>query len=273
MKSILKTCIMLLSVLFFATSFAATNPNAAFNPTPPTTGPGAITTQQAKFTPAQSKQVEQIVHEYLLSNPQILIQMSEALQKQQMTKMERKAKSAISKHAHQIFDDPNSPIAGNPKGTVTLVEFFDYQCAHCKAMGSIIKNLIAKNKNLRVVFKEFPIFGPNSTYASEAALASTKQGKYLAFHNALLKAKQQLSKSEVMSIAKTVTLNVTTLQKDMANKTFSTQIKANQKLAQDLGLIGTPAFVVSNQDGTQTFFYPGATDEATLQNLINKAKS
>src|SRR5262249_24609588 len=142
------------------------------------------------FNANQVQQIQQVVHDYLIKNPQVLVEASEVLQKQAMMKVEQNAKTAINQSASKVFADPASPVGGNPKGTVTIVEFFDYQCPHCKEMEAIIEKLVGKDKNLRVVYKELPIFGTNSRFASNAALASQEQGadKYVKLHDALMAA-------------------------------------------------------------------------------------
>ncbi len=224
------------------------------------------------FTSIQKKAIENIIHDYLVSNPQVLVEASQKLQQQEQSAMMQKAEKAISANGSALFDQKD-PIAGNPKGTVNVVEFFDYQCIHCKSMNVVVDNLIKQNKDLRVVFKEFPIFGANSQYAATAALASEKQGKYFEFHTALMKAQGQLSKDEVLKIAKTVGLNVEQLEKDMKDPQYEQQIKANYKLAQTLGLMGTPAFIIAQNpypaDG-KSVFIPGETSQESIQKAIEQ---
>ncbi len=222
------------------------------------------------FSSQQVQQLQQVVHDYLVSNPQVLVEASEALRDQMQQGQEKAAMGAIKNHTKQLFNDVHSPVAGNPQGGVTLVEFFDYQCGHCKEMTEIVDQLIKANKNLRVVFKEMPIFGGASEFASEAALASQKQGKYFAFHNALMKAGNPLSKEKILEIAKSVGLNTDQLNKDLAASEISNQIENTMQLAQDLKLMGTPAFVLANRSGTQFAFIPGATSQKALQTQIDK---
>ncbi len=231
--------------------------------------------QQGNLTPAQVNQVEKIIHSYIVKNPQILVEASEALQKQQMAKIEDKAKSAISKNAKEIFSGAGSPVLGNMQGKVSLVEFFDYQCGHCKRMAPVVENLMKQDKNLRIVFKELPIFGGNSRFAAEAALASLKQGKekYLAFHNALMKAANPLTPVKIEEIGKKVGLDWAKVTKGMKSPEVQNQLEENFKLATELGIQGTPSFVIGNRSGSNSTFVPGAAPEATLQGLIQKAGS
>ena len=167
-----------------------------------------------EFNPAQKTEIGNIIHKYLLDNPQVLIEVSQALQQQERQAQLDQAQKAISENAKQL-SNTHSPVAGNEKGNVTLVEFFDYQCGHCKTMGPVISNLINSDPQLRVVFKEFPIFGATSEFAAKAALAAKNQEKYLPFHEALLQEKAALSNEKVLEIAKNVGLDVERLQKDL----------------------------------------------------------
>lgn len=234
---------------------------------------------QEKFSTDQVKQVKEIVHDYLVTNPDVLVEASQALQKRQMDKAEKSAKSAVVKNAKELFNNPNSPILGNPKGTVSIVEFMDYQCVHCQEMVPIIKSLLNKNNYLRVVVKELPIFGETSVLASTAALAAQKQGddKFAAFHEALFKSlaksNQKISESMIIDIAKQVGLNIDKLKTDMNDKSIKQELQNNFKLAEALGLAGTPAFVISNKQGNQNAFVPGTVTQSAMQKLIDSVKS
>lgn len=220
------------------------------------------------FSPNQVKDIEKIVHDYLIKNPQVLIEASKSLQSQQQQKMEDAALKGIRKNKEQLFSDKASPIAGNTNGGVTLVEFFDYQCGHCKTMAAIVKSLLNEDKNLKVVYKELPIFGENSKFAAMAALASAKQGKYDAFHNALFEVDGGLTPAKVLEIAKQVGIDVKKLRRDMKSKTIKTQIRNNFRLAQAIKIIGTPTFVIGNKQLTKFKFIPGATSREDLQQQI-----
>ena len=114
-----------------------------------------------QMAPEQQKEIEKIVHDYLVNNPEVLVEVSQALQQKQQQNIQQQAKTGILENADQLFSGTLA-VAGNPKGNVTLVEFFDYQCIHCKKMAPTIGELIKKDNNLRVIYKEFPIFGKSS---------------------------------------------------------------------------------------------------------------
>ena len=230
----------------------------------------------AVFSDQQKQEIEHIVHDYLLKNPSILVDMSNELQKQQAMAQQSVAKKVINDNAGQVINGTLS-IAGNPKGDVTLVEFFDYQCIHCKKIKPTVAQLIQKNPNLRVVFKEFPIFGKTSEIASRAALAAAMQGKYLALQDALLKLDKKLDEQTVLDTAKSVGIDIAKLKTDMNSKAVSDTLTDNEQLAEKMHLMGTPAFIVIQTPGGQwktngvINFVPGAASEATLQDLIKQA--
>lgn len=222
------------------------------------------------------KSFEQKIHDYIVSHPEVLVEASQELQKKQQRDLQEQAKAAIGENATTLFNGTLA-VAGNPKGKVTLVEFFDNQCIHCKHMVPVINQLVEKNKDLRVIYKEFPIFGQGSELASKAALAAAMQGKYQSMHDALLKVEGRLDDKMIMKTAKSVGLNMDKLKKDMDSKTVTDILEENRKLAEKLHLMGTPAFIVgATPNGTydakiQPAFVPGAASEQDLQAFITKA--
>lgn len=224
----------------------------------------------------QQQDVKKVVHDYLVSNPEVLVEASQALQQKQQQTAQQQAKSAIFDNAKQLFSGQLA-VAGNPKGQVTLVEFFDYQCIHCKKMAPTLDALIKKDHNLRVVYKEFPIFGKSSEVASQAALAAGMQGKYLDMHHALLNIDKRLDDKIIMDTAKSVGLDLSKLKKDMDSPEVAKQLEANRQLAEKMHLMGTPAFVVASTPAGQfnpksdPSFIPGAATQEALQDLIKKS--
>jgi protein-disulfide isomerase len=170
----------------------------------------------------------------------------------------------------------NDAVAGNPKGNITVVEFFDYQCSHCMSMAPVIASIIKANPDVRVVFKDLPIRGPLSKFAARAALAAQKQDKYYQVSHALLTTNQPLSEETVIKIAKSTGLDINKLKKDMKSASISNTLNANEKLAQELKLTGTPAFYIGKTDAknkNDVSFVLGEMSEDELQNAINKAKA
>ena len=260
----LKTLVLFISAM----SFAAMTASAA---TPTLSAAAKPAIAASTCTPAQQQEIGTIVHQYLTTHPEVLMEMAQELQGKQMAAMQEKAKSVISKVAVSLLNDPASPVVGNPKATMSVVEFYDYQCPHCKAMEPEITSLLTHNKDLKVIYKELPIFGVDSEFAAKAALAAGKQGKFAAMNAALLKATGPLPSDAVLKIATSVGLDVKKLQADLQDPAYAKEIAANQALASQIGMAGTPAFVVLNNKGGSQYI-PGQTNEAGLQKAIDALK-
>lgn len=224
------------------------------------------------FTPEQIKQLDTIIHDYIVKNPAVLVEASQTLQMQQQQKLQTEAMSSIKQNKAALFDNAQSPSIGSKEAPVTLVEFFDYQCGHCRAMAPTIEKLISEDKNIHVVFKELPIFGGVSDMAAKAALAAAKQpgNKYYTFHNMLLTSTASLTKESIMDIAKKAGLNVDTLNKDMNSPDIQKQLHDNVELAQALKIMGTPTFVISNKEQTKFEYIPGAVSAEELKAEMKK---
>jgi len=215
------------------------------------------------FSPEQRENIEKIIHEYLVKNPAVLREVIEALQAQEAQERQGAVKN-ISALKPQIFSDPTSPVSGNPSGDVSVVVFFDYACGYCKKSVPELDALVAKDPNLKIVYKEFPILGPRSRVAATAALAANRQGKYKAFHNALFRAG---SLSDIKGVADQSGVNYDQLQKDMADPKFKMVIDQTYALATALHIDGTPAYIVGDQ------LIPGAVELDTLKNLIDAERA
>ena len=224
--------------------------------------------------------IEKIVHDYLLDNPQILVEVSKKLQQkqqQEMKEIEKRAHQAIPKHAKAIFNSQLSPSEGDHQANITVVEFFDYQCSHCKNMTEVLSNIKNNNADVRIVYKEFPIFGNDSMDASRAALAAAKQQKYKAMHEALMSTPGPLTEKKIMKAAANAGLNVEQLKSDMDSPEVRKELEQNLELSQKLGLLGTPAFVIGSthkgdQENSVVFFIPGSLNEEMIQTYIEKVR-
>jgi protein-disulfide isomerase len=166
----------------------------------------------------------------------------------------------------EIFADAAAPVDGNVAGDATLVEFFDYNCHYCKNAAPIVAQLKQADPGVRIVYKEFPILGTGSSFAAHAALASQKQGKYVAFHDALYASRGAITETSTMEIAKSVGLDVVRLKNDMTDPAIDAAIKKNLALAEALRVTGTPTFV-SRKDIT-----PGLVDLDTLKQMMAEAR-
>lgn len=153
---------------------------------------------------------------------------------------------AVAAKGAALVHDPASPVLGNPRGDVAVIEFFDYACPYCKAVEPRLEALLSSDKGVKLVLKEFPILTPESLIAAKASLASMKQGKYAQFHRALMAYKGQWQSSAIFDTAKSVGLNLDRLRKDMAAPAITDEIIANFNLARSLRIFQTPGFIVDN---------------------------
>ena len=202
---------------------------------------------ERRFSADQEKEIGEIVRRTLLSKPEILQEAFAVLEQREREKQEKRKLSAISDNADLLFRSSLSPVAGNPKGDVTIVEFFDYNCPYCRKAFKDLEILMKEDKNLRIVFKEYPIFGGASPIAARAALAAEKQGKYFAFHKALLEEGGRLTEKTVFARARRVGLDIDRLKKDMKSADVDREIAETKRLADRLGVRGTPAFFVGDK--------------------------
>lgn len=175
-----------------------------------------------------------------------------------------------------LLNHAGNPVAGNPNGAVSVVEFFDYQCSHCANMAPTIANIIKANPDVRIVFKDYPIRGPMSDFAAHAAIAANKQGKYPELNHAMLTTGLSLTEDNIYDLAKAAGINVTQLKKDMNSSATKSQLKSNQSLASELNINGTPAFFIGKSNAKKISdlnFVLGEMSQSELQDAINKAKS
>ncbi|MEO0617767.1 MAG: DsbA family protein [Pseudomonadota bacterium] len=203
--------------------------------------------------------IGKIVRDYILANPEILLEAQQALEVKMRAEQEANAKVAIQANAAKIFRASGDPIFGNPDGDVTVVEFFDYNCGFCRRAIPHLTDLVASDKNVKVVFKEFPIFGEESEQAALAALAAREQGKYWEMHVALLERPGRANRQKALDIAASLKLDVDKLKVDMAKPELRKVITDVQALATDLGIQGTPHFLVGPQP------IPGAPEDLLQQ--------
>lgn len=240
--------IALVAVLFAAAGFS-TGAWAA-NPAPP----------------LDRAQVERIVHDYLREHPEVIFEAVDAYKKKQDDAEHAEIQRTIAAQHAEIVNDPGSPVGGNAKGDVTLVEFFDYQCGVCKSIHGMVANLVKSDGHIRRVYKDWPILGPESLFAARAALASRHQGKYLAFHDALMEAKVPLSNRTIFAIAANVGIDVARLKRDMNDPAITKALERNFALADALHINGTPSFLIGN------VLLQGARDIDSMRALVAQAR-
>lgn len=228
--------------------------------------PGIQLASAAVAADMTQAEFEQRVRNYLLEHPEVVGEAIRRLQAKQDAQDAADAKVAFRAHTGEVYDDPDSPVGGNPNGDVTVVEFFDYNCPYCKMMAPLITQTEAADSQLRVIYKEFPILGPGSVFAAKAALAAVKQDKYEAFHRALYRVRGHVDEAKVLEVAGTVGLDVERLKTAMQGKAIEDELARNGELGQALHITGTPGFVVGDEVTT------GAMDMAAFQSLISDAR-
>lgn len=227
---------------------------------------GAAQAADARFNAKDREAIEQIVREYLIENPEVLMEALRVLEKRDQEATLAETRAAIEKRHKDIYNDPGDFVAGNPEGDVTIVEFFDYQCGYCKRSFEPLMDFVKADGNVRLILKEFPILGPASLEASKAAVAAKKQGLYFEMHQALYEHKGQLDSDAILEVAKSVGLDVARLRKDMEDPAIVEMVSRHYDLAEALGVDGTPAFIVGGE------LYPGAADEARLTEMVKAAR-
>ena len=199
------------------------------------------------FNDTQKKEIGEIVRQYLMENPEVLLDVSKALEVKQQEQESAQRSEVLKSSADQIFRSPADYVAGNPKGDVTMVEFFDYNCGWCKKGFPEVMTLLDNDKNLRFVLKELPIFGGDSDYAAMAAIAAKKQDKYWELHKAMFEHEGKITKEAVDEIAAKHGIDVAKLKADMKDPSVAKELAENHALAQALNINGTPGFVIDDK--------------------------
>jgi protein-disulfide isomerase len=225
---------------------------------------GPLPAQSDQIDPAQ---IEALVLETIRKNPEIIREAITMLQQQEAEEQRLAAEAALTDQRDLLVADPNAPVIGNPEGDVTIVEFFDYNCSYCRRVFADVVTLMEQDKNIRIVMREWPILGEESTFAARAALASREQGKYEEFHIALMENRGRATEAAVMSIAENLGINTDQLKIDMQSPEVSAHIQQSHKLTRALGLNGTPAFVFGDQ------LVPGLIELDQMIELVEAARS
>jgi protein-disulfide isomerase len=216
--------------------------------------------EKASFDDAQKQAIQGIIKEYLLTQPEIIREAIEELNKRQAAQADEERKKALS----SLYKE-DTPFSSG-KGKVTLVEFFDYNCGYCRKAFENIIGITEEEKDLRVVFVEFPILSEGSRIASEAAIASAKQNKYFEYHTAMMRHNGPVDGDVAFKIAGEIGLDVEKLKADMKAPEVAELIEKNLQLGTAMGVQGTPAMFI----GDETI--PGAPDDlqAILKTAVNE---
>ena len=230
----------------------------------------AAPAQAQSFSATQRTEIERIVKDYLLSHPELLQDVMNELDKRQQMAEAEKHRASIKEHGATLFTSPRQVTLGDPKGDVTVVEFFDYNCSYCKRAMSDMLDLIKDDGKLTFVLKEFPVLGEGSIEAAQVAAAVRMQDKdgkkYLEFHQKLLGGRGQADKARALAVAKEVGLDMARIEKDMTGEEPKATLEENMRIAEALGLNGTPSYVVGSD------VLVGAVGLNTLKEKVNGAR-
>jgi protein-disulfide isomerase len=229
-----------------------------------------IPAMAAGFDAAQRGEIEKIIREYLIANPQVLQDVMMELEKRQSAMDSQRQQAAVRENSKELFSSSRHVVVGNPQGNVTMVEFFDYNCGYCKRAMDDMMVLLKNDRNLKVILKEFPVLGPGSLEAAKVATAvriQDKTGKkYLDFHQRLMGGRGQADKARALAAAKDAGFDVAKIEKDLESDEVKASLQESFKLAQALGLNGTPSYVIGDK------VIIGAVGLEALQEGINTAR-
>ncbi|MGQ0672554.1 MAG: DsbA family protein [Hyphomicrobium sp.] len=210
-------------------------------------GGPAVAADASSFSDPQKRDIEKIVKDYLLANPEIFLEVQGALEAKMEKEQSEKFKAAIAENAKEIYRHPNAAVAGNPNGDITIVEFFDYNCGYCKRAFEDVAKLVEKDKTVRVVFAELPIIRDESEPVSRIALAARLQGKYWEVHRELIATKGLVNEAVALKIAEKAGLDMTRLKADMNSDDIKNELERVKSLAKKMGINGTPHFLVGDR--------------------------
>jgi protein-disulfide isomerase len=203
------------------------------------------------FSTDQREEIGTIIKDYLLSHPEVMQDVMAELEKRQQSADAEKHRAAVAENKTALFSSPHQVVLGNPQGNVTMVEFFDYNCGYCKRAMADMLDLIKADGNLKFVLKEFPVLGEGSVEAARVAVAARMQDgtgkKYIEFHQKLLGGRGAADKMRALAVAKEVGFDMPRLERDMGSDEVKKTIEENMKLAEALGVSGTPSYVVGEE--------------------------
>src|SRR5262245_21746798 len=211
--------------------------------------------------------IEKIVREYILQHPEVLMESVQAHRDRERVEAQTRSKDAVAANRRELLEDTSSPAAGTAGAEVAIVQFFDYKCGYCKRVSPTLSSLLEKHKNVRMIYKELPILGPDSHMAARAALAAEKQGAYLAFHRELMSLNGPITPAVIEDTGKKLGLDVARLKADMSSKEVEGALMQNQRLANAIGVQSTPSFVIGGE------LISGAMDLTRFEELIAKSRN
>ena len=221
----------------------------------------------ASFTAAQRAEIVEIVRQAMKTDPSILRDAVTALEADEANIREAAARLAIGKAEPVLTRSSGDPVAGNPNGDVTVVEFYDVRCPYCRRMRPVLAQLLHDDPNIRLVYKDIPILGPASVLGAKAVLAAQRQGGYLRMHDLIMSDPPDVTEASLRAEAARAGLDWARLRHDMDDPAIARRISANLDLAHALGIDGTPAYVIGAK------LLPGAVELSDLQEAVAAARA
>jgi len=212
------------------------------------------------------EQIKELALQAILENPQIVMDAVAILQERDAAKAEAQAQATLGNNRDTLERDPNAPVIGNPDGDVTVVEFFDYNCPYCKRAADEVAKVLDTDKEVRIVYREWPILGEGSVFAARAALAARAQGKYPEMHKALMSMRGRVNERSTLQAAAELGLDIDQLRADMEDPAVQEHIDTTMRLASSLGFSGTPSFVIGEARA------PGLIDAERMQQMIDDVR-
>ncbi len=206
--------------------------------------------QTGALSDPQKQAVQQIVREFLVTNPEVIQEAIVELERRQQEAQKTAQANALHSERKTLLHSPRGNLVGNPSGDVTLVEFFDYNCGYCKRALADLRTLMKSDPKLRVVLKDFPVLGPESVEASRVSLAAKQQisgEKLFDYHTRVMETRGRVNGERAMQVAKEMGLDMARLQKDLDHAEVRAALQENMTLGDKLGLTGTPAFVIGDE--------------------------
>ncbi|MFZ4382261.1 MAG: DsbA family protein [Sandarakinorhabdus sp.] len=223
-------------------------------------GAGAAFAAGQSAPAANRAEIEAIVRDYILNHPEIIPEAVARLE-------QAEARKALAANRAAIETPFASAIAGNPKGDVKLVVFFDYACPFCKQGHADVQRLVREDPNLMVIYRDFPVLSPASTEAALASLSAAQQGKYGAFHDAMFASPGRVSLARTLGIVKGVGLDEGRTAAALSDADLKAQVNRNLELGRNLGLTGTPSYIIGNR------ILSGAVGFARLKEAVAAART
>jgi protein-disulfide isomerase len=223
--------------------------------------------QADKLSAAQKAEIKTLFEQYIMDNGEMIVDSVNLYQTEKEEKDRQAANVKAKSFMEKLEKDGNFPMAGNKKGDITIVEFFDFNCGYCgRALDALIE-VLEKDKNIHVIFLDMPILGPQSMEASKWALAAHKQDKYFEFHRQLMNVRGPKNEAAVEKIAKNLELDMKQLRKDKDSKEIANWLNDNVEQASAMNVRGTPGFIIEGK------MYPGYMPAERIFEILKEIRT